>query len=409
MRVWFEIWETISRHKLRTAITGFSVAWGIFLIVVLLSVGNGLSNGVADQFKDDAVNSIWISPGTTIMPYQGMPKGRQLELTNSDFEFMKEHLVGYEFICSRFDRWGSQDVTLGTKSAGFSVKGVSPQYRYVEKTQVLEGRYINENDVDNIEKVALIGKPVADLFFPSSSPLGQRLAVNGVSYTVVGVFFDDGGDNENRMLHIPISTAQIAFSELNKVNRIIVMSDEALGIEGSRELEAKVNTLLSNRLKYHPQDPRAMYVRNNYENFKKYDDLIVFIKYFVGFVGIMTLIAGVVGVGNILLITVKERTKEFGIRRAIGASPFSIVSLIVLEAVFITFLSGYLGLLAGLGLVELINTYIPDMGYIQNPSVDLSLVLIALGILVVSGTFTGLLPAFRAVRVNPIEALRAEV
>lgn len=409
MRVWFEIWETIRRHKLRTAITGFSVAWGIFLIVVLLSVGNGLSNGVSDQFRDDAVNSIWISGGTTMIPYQGMPRGRQIKLTNDDFDYLQEHLKGYKRICSRFDRWGSQNVTKGTKSAGFSVKGVTPHYRYIEKTQVLQGRYINENDVANTEKVALIGKPVADLFFPSSSPIGERLAVNGVSYTIVGVFFDDGGDNENRMLHIPVSTAQIAFSDLNRLSRIIVMSDETKGIEGSRELEADIRTLLSNRLKYHPQDPRAIYVNNNFENFKKYDDLIIFIKYFVGFVGIMTLIAGVVGVGNILLITVKERTKEFGIRRAIGASPFSIVSLIVLEAIFITFLSGYLGLLTGLGLVELINTYIPDMGYIQNPSVDLSLVLSALGILVLSGTFTGLLPAFRAVRVNPIEALRVEV
>lgn len=409
MRVWFEIWETISRHKLRTAITGFSVAWGIFLIVVLLSVGNGLSNGVSDQFRDDAVNSIWISPGTTLIPYQGMPKGRKLSLDNEDYEYMKEHLKGYKFISARFDRWGSQDVTLGTKSAGFSVKGVTPQYRYIEKTQMLEGRYINEKDVANTNKVALIGKPVAELFFPNASPIGHRLAVNGVSYTVVGVFFDDGGDNENRMLHIPISTAQLAFSELNKVHRIMVMSDETQGIEGSRALEANVRKTLSSRLKFHPQDPRAMYVRNNYENFKKYDDLIVFIKYFVGFVGIMTLIAGVVGVGNILLITVKERTKEFGIRRAIGASPFSIISLIVLEAVSITFLSGYLGLLAGLGLVELINSTFPDMGYIQNPSVDLSLVMVALGILVLSGTLTGLLPAYRAVRVNPIEALRVEV
>jgi len=217
-----EIWETIRRHKLRTAITGFSVGWGIFLIVVLLSVGNGLGNGVKDQFKDDAVNSVWISPGSTSIPFQGLPIDRKIRFDNEDYAFLKENLKSYEYICARFDKWGSQDVTLGTKSFGYSVKGVTPQYRYVENTDVLSGRYINEDDVSETRKVALIGKPIQEFFFPNSDPLGQRLNVNGISYKIVGVFFDDGGDNENRMLHIPISIAQVAFNDFNQVYRIFV-------------------------------------------------------------------------------------------------------------------------------------------------------------------------------------------
>lgn len=407
MGIWSEIWETVKRHKLRTAITSFSVAWGIFLIVVLLAVGNGLEKGVSNEFRDDAVNSIWISPGTTAIPYEGLPKNRRIELKNEDFEFLKNHLEGYEYICSRFDKWGSQNVTLGTKSAGYSVKGATPDYRYIEKTQVLKGRYLNEDDVAGRKKVALIGKPVADFFFPRSDPLGQRLSVNGISYKIIGVFFDDGGDNENRMLHIPISTAQMAFNEPEKVYRMMFTTGDGT-LEDSKVLENRAIKLLSTKLKFDPRDVRALRVRNNFEAFKRYDDLIIFIKYFVGFVGIMTLIAGVVGVGNILLITVKERTKEFGVRRALGAPPSSIIGLIVFEAIAITFFAGYIGLCAGLGLLELVNSTVPDMGFIQNPDVDLRIVGGALGILILSGTLTGLLPAYRAVKVNPIEALRAE-
>lgn len=407
MGIWSEIWETVKRHKLRTAITSFSVAWGIFLIVVLLAVGNGLEKGVSNEFRDDAVNSIWISPGTTALPYEGLPKNRRIELKNEDFEFLKNHLEGYEYICSRFDKWGSQNVTLGTKSAGYSVKGATPDYRYIEKTQVLKGRYLNEDDVAGRKKVALIGKPVADFFFPRSDPLGQRLSVNGISYKIIGVFFDDGGDNENRMLHIPISTAQMAFNEPEKVYRMMFTTGDGT-LEDSKVLENRAIKLLSTKLKFDPRDVSALRVRNNFEAFKRYDDLIIFIKYFVGFVGIMTLIAGVVGVGNILLITVKERTKEFGVRRALGAPPSSIIGLIVFEAIAITFFAGYIGLCAGLGLLELVNSTVPDMGFIQNPDVDLRIVGGALGILILSGTLTGLLPAYRAVKVNPIEALRAE-
>ncbi|MGB0429353.1 MAG: ABC transporter permease [Bacteroidia bacterium] len=407
MEIWSEIWETIKRHKLRTAITGFSVGWGIFLIVVLLSVGNGLGNGVRDEFRDDAINSIWISPGTTSMPYQGLGINRSLKFENQDYHWLREHLSDYEYLCARYDKWGSQDVALGTKSTGYSLKGVTPEYRFVENTEVKLGRYINEQDVINKRKVVIIGEPVRDFFFENKNPIGQRLNVNGISYMVIGVFYDNGGDNENRMVHIPITTAQVAFSEPNRIHRMMVTMKEGT-LESSKVLESEIMALMSKRFKFNPNDVRALRVRNNFENFKRFDDLITFVKYFVGFVGVMTLIAGVVGVGNILLITVKERTKEFGIRRAMGATPFSVISLILFESVFITFFSGYIGLMAGLGLMELVNSTVPNMGFIQNPSVDLTVVASAIGVLVFSGALTGLLPAFRAVRVNPIEALRAE-
>ncbi|MBI3142686.1 MAG: ABC transporter permease [Bacteroidetes bacterium] len=405
MGIFNEIWQSIRQHKLRTAITGFSVAWGIFLLVVLLSVGNGLGNGVRNEFRDDAINSIWISPGTTSIPYRGLGINRTLHFTNDDYGHLRQQLMGYEYLCARFDNWGAQYVTYAGKSAGFSTRGATPDYRYVENTQIIAGRYINQTDVDEHRKVAVIGKPIQDFFFADEDPLGTYISVQGITYKVIGVFTDDGGDRENRMLHIPLTTAQIAYNQPNTIHRMMVTvpnGDHA----ASKVLEMAVTGLLSSRLLFDQKDLRALHVRNNFDEFKKFDDLITFLKYFVGFVGLMTLIAGVVGVGNILLITVKERTKEFGIRRAIGASPASVIGLILFESVFITFISGYLGLLAGMGLIGMVNAKFADMGFIKNPDVDLSIITAALATLVFTGALTGLLPAYRAVKVNPIEALR---
>lgn len=405
MGIFNEIWQSIRQHKLRTAITGFSVAWGIFLLVVLLSVGNGLGNGVRNEFRDDAINSIWISPGTTSLPYRGLGTNRSLSFTNDDYEYLRQRLDGYEYLCARFDNWGAQYVSYAGQSAGFSTRGATPDYRFVENTKIIAGRYINETDVLGHRKVAVIGQPIQEFFFPDANPLGAHISVQGITYKVVGVFTDDGGDRENRMMHIPLTTAQIAYNQPNKIHRMMVTvpnGDHA----ASKVLERTIADLLSKRMHFDPQDVRALRVRNNFDEFKKFDDLITFLKYFVGFVGLMTLIAGVVGVGNILLITVKERTKEFGIRRAIGASPASIIGLILFESVFITFISGYLGLLSGVGLIGLANAQFPDMGFIKNPDVDLSIISAALATLVVTGALTGLLPAYRAVKVNPIEALR---
>lgn len=408
MEIFSEIWETIRRHKLRTAITGFSVGWGIFLLVVLLAVGNGLGNGVAYQFRDDAINSIWISPGTTMIPYKGMPKGRSIRFTDEDYDLLKERMPEIESISGRIEKWGAQYVTRGSVSAGFSLRGLHPGHRAVENTQLVQGRYINDADIEESRKVTCIGEPIADFFFSGEDPIGKTLNVNGIIYTVVGVFFDAGGDRENRMLHIPVSTAQLAYNESSNLHRLLFTIKDA-SLEKSREMEIQVRKLLGAKHNFDYRDPRAINVRNNFEEFVKYNDLIVFITYFVGFVGLMTLIAGVVGVGNILLITVKERTKEFGVRRAIGANAFSIISLILLESISITLFSGYLGLLAGVGLIEGVNAAFPDMsGVFNNPSIDISVAVGALLVLVVTGALTGVLPALRAVRINPIEALRAE-
>lgn len=408
MQVLREIWETVRRHKLRTAITGFSVAWGIFLLVILLAVGNGLGNGVSYQFRDDATNSLSISPGKTMFAHKGLPVGRAVNLTNDDIALIERHLPDVEYTSGRVEQWGAQYVTYGDKSAGFSLRGLHPGHRFIENTEVRYGRYINQLDIDQKRKVTVIGKPVADFFFPSGSALGKSLNVNGIVYQVVGVFFDSGGDRENRMLHIPITTAQIAYNKDQNIDRILFTLKNTT-LEKSQLAEKRVRQVLAKKHGFRQDDPKAIYVRNNYATFIKYFDLIVFIKYFVGFIGIMTLIAGVVGVGNILLITVKERTKEFGIRRAIGATGGSIIKLILLESIIITLFSGYLGLLAGIGLLEVINGFMPkEGGMFSQPDVALSVVLSALGVLVFTGALTGVLPAYRAVSVHPIEALRNE-
>lgn len=405
MNMLAEIWETISRHKLRTAVTGFSVAWGIFLLVILLAVGNGLRKGVAYQFRDDALNSMWIWPGKTSIAYQGMAKNRQIKFENSDFELLKNSIPEIEYISGRFDEWGARDMNANGKSAGFSLKGAHPDYRHIENSEILKGRYLNVPDIENARKIAIVGQPVADFFYPGENPIGKPLIVGKTNFTIAGMFNDNGGDRENRMIHIPISTAQSIFHQPLKIDRLIFTMGDAT-LKESRELESKVRTLLARKHKVHPDDTRAIGIRNNFETFKRFDDLIRFITYFVGFVGIMTLVAGVVGVGNILLITVKERTAEFGLRRALGASPQSIIALLITEALFITLFSGYLGLISGLGLLELVNQTAGDMGYIKDPAVDLSIALQAIVVLVLTGILTGLLPAYRAVKIHPIEALR---
>ena len=407
MEIWNEIWETVKRHKLRTAVTAFSVSWGIFMLVLLLAFGNGLGRGVAHTFGNNAINSIWLYAGKTSMPYKGLPKGRQIQFDTDDYELLKSELHGVEYISGRVDRWGAQDVSYKGKSSGYSMKGVHPEYRYLENTEVRKGRYINDEDIQKNRKVTVIGEPVAEFFFPNEDPLGKQLNVAGIVYQVVGVFYDDGGDRENKMLHVPLRIAQIAYNQGRKINQIMFTTADAT-LEDTKLIEKQVLSLLARRKNFDPRDISAINIRNNYENFEKFNAVIVFVKNFVGFVGIMTLIAGVVGVGNILLITVKERTKEFGIRKALGATPFSIVFMVVLESVVITFISGYLGLLASTALLQFINNTVPDMGYVQNPDIDLSIALIALFVLVFTGMLAGLLPAYRAAKINPIEALRSE-
>ncbi len=404
---WLEIFDTLRRNKVRTALTALSVSWGIFMLIILLGAGQGLENQVQSNFKDDAVNSIWVRPGRAAKPHKGLRPGRKILFNNEDLAAVAS-VPGIEHISGRFYMHGVEyTVNYGTKNASFDVRSVHPGHQYLEKTIITKGRFLNELDIEQRRKVAVIGKPVTKFFFGDSDPLGEFLTVRGIQYKIVGEFVDEGGEGELQKVYLPITTAQRAYNAHGDVHHILFTVGDA-DLQTSKRIEAEVRALLARRLHFAPDDQRALRVRNNLEEFYKIQQIFSLIRIFLWIVGIGTIAASVVGVSNIMLISVAERTVEIGVRKALGATPRSIVAMILNESVLVTTLAGYLGLVGGVGLLEIFNRTLPDNDYITNPQVDLNVALSALVILVVSGTLAGVIPAVRAARVSPVVALRSE-
>jgi len=403
--LWQEIWGTVRRNKLRTVLTGLAVAWGIFMLVALLAFGKGLHNTVVYEFRDDAVNSIWIHPGQTSKPWQGHQPGRFLKFTMEDYDAIKR-VPGVDKITARYFP-PNQTVTRGAKTTSFDIRSVHPDHRILEKTVMISGRYIDELDISERRKVALIGDEVRTfLFAPGEQPIGKWIAVAGVQFQVVGVFDDEGGEEERKKIFLPITTAQMAFGGANNVNMIMFTVGDA-SLDQSMVIEKRVRGLLAERHNFDPEDKRALRMWNNLERFGEISMIILMIQLFVWVVGGLTIVAGIVGVSNIMLIAVKERTREIGIRKALGAPPRAILSMITQEALVLTGVAGYLGLVAGVGFVEIARRYVPQ-DVIRDPTVDIGIAIAATLLLVVAGALAGFFPAWRAARINPIEALRDE-
>jgi len=403
---WQEILGTVRRNKMRTSLTALSVAWGIFMLVILLGAGTGLENSVAEKFKDDAVNSIWVFAGKTSKPYQGMPIGRAVQLTNADYEAVKA-IPGIDKITGRYYLRGENyQVTYGDKHSAFDIRSVHPDHLYLEKTIMVAGRFLDDLDIRDRTKVAVIGMEVKKFLFGDQDPLGTYVDIGGIAYQVVGVFEDVGGEGELRKIYIPISTAQAAYGGGDHVNQIMFTLSGS--VADSKRLEGQVLSLLAARHHFAPDDKRAVRFRNNLESYGEIQQIFHFIRLFLWIVGIGTIIAGIVGVSNIMLISVRERTREIGLRKAVGATPWSLVALITQEAIMLTGVAGYLGLVIGVFTLELADRLIPHNDYFINPSVDLRTALGATALLVAFGTLAGYFPARRAAKVNPIVALREE-
>lgn len=405
---WQEIFHTISKNKLRTFLTGFSVAWGIFMLIVLLGAGTGLQNGVKDQFKDTATNSLWVFSGQTSIAHEGLQPGRRIQFTNADFDWIDNQLVGAEETSGRY-YLGSSEVVYGSEMGNFQIRTVHPEHQYIEKTITVEGRFLNEIDQEQKRKVASIGTLVRDAIFPNGEdPIGKYIQINGVPFKVVGIFEDEGGENEKEVLYLPISTAQMVFNGINVVDMYMFNIPEGSSVEFSKEMENKVIQKMAEVHNFSPEDRRAIRFWNNVEDFLQFQNLFNGIKGFIWLIGIMTIIAGIVGISNIMMIVVKERTKEIGIRKALGATPLSIISLIIMESVLITSVSGYIGMVLGVGLVELVSSVMPPSEFFINPEIDFQVAITATVILIVAGTLAGLIPARKAAAIRPIEALRDE-
>ncbi|NCC71880.1 MAG: ABC transporter permease [Sphingobacteriia bacterium] len=404
---WQEILSTIRKNKLRTFLTGFSVAWGIFMLIVLLGSGYGLENGVKKEFEGDAVNYISINSGITSLPYQGMKAGRYIEFDNDDPPMLAP-IPKVDKTASRTYVFGNQTITYKNEYGSFDIFAVSPDYYFVEMLSMAEkSRFLNEKDILDFRKVVVLGKVVRDALFKDHDPIGEFVKINGVPFQVVGHFDDPGGDRDISRVYIPVTTAQRVFNMGNSIRNIsLIMKD--LSVDESVQALTKAKQLLGKKYKFDPSDSRALFVWNSIENYQRFMDLFAGIRFFIWIIGIGTIIAGIVGVSNIMTIVVKDRVKEIGIRKSLGATPWSIISLILQESVLITAFAGYIGLVLGVGLLELVSKILPPTDFFANPEVDFTIAIGATILLVVSGAMAGFVPARRAAAIKPVEALRDE-
>ena len=403
--IWNEIFATISANRLRTFLTAFSVAWGIFILIILLGAGQGLRNGAQKQFESDAVNSIWINGGTTSIAYAGFQPGREIELNNEDYN--STHIKSPENkITAASVGEGNKTLVYKNKNGSFFTRSCMPDHDYLENCKIVEGRFVNNNDIDQVRKVAVIGLPVQEALFVNEKPIGKYISVDGIPFKVIGTFTDPGrGDNDR--IYIPVSTMQRAFNGQNKLNVIWLSTGDAT-IEAGNSLADEIKNELARKYQFDPNDANAINVYNNSVEYERIMNMLNGIKLFVWIIGIGTLIAGIVGVSNIMMIAVKERTKEIGVRKAIGATPSSIIGMIIMESVLITSVAGYLGLMAGVGILELAKKFMPPSDFFLNPEVNFNIAIAATVLLIIAGGCAGLFPALRAAHINPVIALRDE-
>jgi putative ABC transport system permease protein len=324
---------------------------------------------------------------------------------NDDYEVIQRTVPGVEHISARFYLYGEFIVSYGAKHSAFDIRGTHPGHQYLEKTIITEGRFLNDADLSERRKVCVIGTKVVDFLFGKANPIGEYLKIRGLSYKVVGVFEDVGGEAELKKIYVPVTTAQLVYNQPGRVHQIMFTIGSA-NLEQSKSIAGTLERLIARRHGVSPDDRRALHVQNNVEEFERVNSVFVWIQVFVWIVGIGTLLAGMVGVSNIMLISVKERTREIGVRKALGATPWSIIGQITGEAIIVTSIAGYCGLLLGIGAVELGARYLKDVPYMRQPDVDLRVALIATALLVGCGALAGFFPARHAANISPIEALR---
>lgn len=412
-----EIWSGLKHNKLRTVLTGLSVSWGIFILIILLGAGNGLKNGVTSNFSERATNTVQLWPNRTSKPYKGYQSGRNLSFTEKELNQVEEQVVEMTDQSPVIEKY----LTITNKSeyGNYPVRGVVPYYTKIFNLKFDEngGRFINEQDMSSNRKVIVIDKKIEEVLFKNESALGRFVKVDQVMFQVVGINSKKERWGEGNA-YIPYSTAQMVFNPDKKFRSIAMTID---GLETEEENDAfnkNLTNTLSQTMTFDPEDTQALWIRNSQRDYIETMKIFNGITLFVSIIGIFTLIAGIVGVSNIMLVTVKERTREIGIRKAIGAPPGHILFSIIIESIMITAFFGYLGMMAGIGVTELVNVILEQsaaanpsetgMQVFMNPTVNLTYVYISTLILIVSGIIAGYMPARKAVKIKPIEAMRDE-
>tara|TARA_Y100000385_G_scaffold4012_1_gene4353 strand:- start:4 stop:1245 length:1242 start_codon:yes stop_codon:yes gene_type:complete len=404
---WKEVYDSLTKNKVRTVITMIGVWWGILLLIALLGAARGMENSFNRIFGDFATNSVFIWGQNTSIPFKGFQEGKIVRLKLSHVHKIKENIEGVELVVPRSR--GQALVVRNFLSGSYGVNGDYPLLDQIQKKKMLRGRFINQNDINIKGKVAVISEDIyKQLFNKNENPIGRYIQVNSMNFTVIGVFQNENVDmGPSSDIHIPFTTFQQIYNLGDRIGWMVVTGKPENDI---KQIEEDIKLLLRNLNKIHPRDKRALGSFNLGKEFAKITGFLKGMQFLTWFVGIATLIAGVFAIGNILLITVKERTKEIGIRRALGATPFEIKRQIVVEAVFLTLLSGVLGIISGGWILIVIDKVWGqgDDAILVNASVSIAVVFVALALLVLLGTLIGLIPAFKATRVKPIEALREE-
>jgi len=411
---WNEIFSTIRKNKTRTFLTGFSVATGIFMLIFLLGAGRGLRNGMIDVFAQDATNSMQIFGGRTTKAYKGTPKGKRIQMVNDDLLNLKRSIEKIDVISAMSYIPGAEVISYKNNFGNFNVSPIHDSYKEIKNFDVLKGRFLNKKDILDHRKVVIIQDEVENILFPDEESIGKYIDVNKIKFKVVGVFSKQDFDENSRDIYIPITVAQIIFNNNDHLRRISFTLND-VSVAQSKEVEKQILYNMAAKHNFSKEDRNALWIQNNIENSQSFSQMFSGIEKFVWIIGVFTILLGVIGVFNIMMIVVKERTKEIGIRKAIGASPISVVSLVLMEAIFITAASGYVGLIAGVGLLEVISQfdiiekiYPPAAIYFLDPQVDLGVAIGATIVLVITGAIAGFFPARRAASIRPIEALRDE-
>ena len=410
---WQEIFATIRKNKLRTFLTMFGVFWGIFMLMILLGSGNGLETGVYTRFSDWAGNSGFMFSRRTTIAYKGYKPGRYLRFTNEDTDALRQNVKSLDKLAPR-NSLGTNTVIMKNNSGEFSVFGDYPDYKYIQLVDLVKGRLINDLDIEDRRKVAFVGQEVVNVLFEKNEdPIGKYITIRGVYFMVMGVFKskrdDEWATRDMQTVILPFTTFQQAFNFGNRVGWFGFTAKEGVPVS---IVEEEMKNVLKKRHNIHPEDWAAIGSNNLEKEFGQITRLFFGISIFNWIVGIGTLFAGVIGVSNIMLIIVKERTKEIGIRKSMGATPGSIISLILQESIVLTAVAGYIGLIIGTFLLEGINYAMDEMnlqsGMFQHPGVDFGIAATAFVILIIGGAIAGLIPARKAAAISPIEAIRVE-
>ncbi|MBP1618199.1 MAG: multidrug transporter substrate-binding protein [Bacteroidetes bacterium] len=409
-----EIISTIKKNKLRTFLTGLAVTWGIFMLIVLLGFANGFRNATMTNFSDRANNTISVNPGWTSMPYHGTPSNKEIKLDYRDYDLIRSKITNVEYLSPQISKSGT--IAYEKQFGSWRMTGVSPDFASIMNVKIQEGsgRFINEIDMKDMRKVIVINSDMKKVLFKDENPIGKYVISNKIVYQVIGVYDRKNQFNNDLPAYVPFSTAQLIFKQGGNFDRISFTVKGVNTEEASETFEKTLRKKIAAIHRFDPEDMSAIYVRNTAKDSAQTAKILNIINLFILIIGAASLVAGIVGVGNIMLITVKERTREIGIRKAIGASSGSILRLIITEAIFITTAAGYVGIVLGTAITGAIGFLIeanatgdgPSM--LKDPTVDLFTVVIATLALILCGVGAGLIPALKATRVSPIEAMRAE-